>query len=101
MSLAYPLAVYASVCAHLGERMDFPADINHWQNMQRNSSAMLDAYFEEWLVLTDGTANQKFNATDGTVWAWEMLWPRTLQTEMTHCCRSSDKLHRHCWLVWS
>ena len=76
MSLAYPLAIYASVSAHLGEPLDFPADIGHWQHVQRNSSAKLDAYFEEWLVLTEGVENQKFNASDGTVWAWEQFWPR-------------------------
>ena len=76
MSLAYPLAVYAAVTAHLGERLDFPGDIYHWQRVQLSSSAKLDAYFEEWLVLTDGIEDQRFNATDGTVWAWEMLWPR-------------------------
>ena len=76
MSLAFPLAIYASVAAHLREPLVFPADIAHWQATQRNSSAMLDAYFEEWLVLTDGIENQKFNASDGTVWAWEQMWPR-------------------------
>ena len=76
MSLAFPLAIYASVSAHLGEPLDFPADISHWQQIHRNSSAKLDAYFEEWLVLTDGVENQKFNASDGTVWSWEQFWPR-------------------------
>lgn len=76
MSLAYPLAIYASVAAHLHEPLDYPGDITHWQLTQRNSSALLDGYFEEWLVLTKGVENQKFNATDGTVWAWEMMWPR-------------------------
>ena len=76
MSLAVPLAIYASVTAHLGEALEFPGDITQWTATQRSSSSMLDAYFEEWLVLTEGVENQRFNATDGTVWAWEMMWPR-------------------------
>ena len=53
MNAAYPLAVYAAVCAHLGEPLDFPGSIESWQMTQIASSAMLNAYLEEWSVLTE------------------------------------------------
>ena len=51
-------------------------DIDHWQRLQRNSTSRLNAYFEEWAVLTEGAENQRLNVSDDTVWAWEMMWPR-------------------------
>jgi hypothetical protein len=40
MNAAYPLAVYAAVCAHLGEPLDFPSSIESWQMTQIAGSAM-------------------------------------------------------------
>lgn len=31
---------------------------------------------EEWAVLTPAAENEKFNAFDGSVFAWEGFWPR-------------------------
>jgi hypothetical protein len=30
MNAAYSLAIYAAVCAHLGEPLDFPGSIESW-----------------------------------------------------------------------
>lgn len=76
MSLALPLGIYAAVSAYLGEPLVFLGDISAWTTVQRNSSAMLNAYFAEWLILEETTANEKFNSTDGTIWTWEMMFPR-------------------------
>ncbi|KAK1573004.1 uncharacterized protein LY79DRAFT_641967 [Colletotrichum navitas] len=76
MSLALPLGIYAAVSAYLGEPLVFLGDISAWTTVQRNSSAMLNAYFAEWLALEEKTANEKFNSTDGTIWTWEMMFPR-------------------------
>jgi hypothetical protein len=76
MNAAYPLAVYAAVCAHLGEPLDFPGSIESWQMTQIASSAMLNAYLEEWSVLTEKAENQRFNACDSSAFAWEKFWPR-------------------------
>ena len=40
------------------------------------SSAMLNAYLEEWSVLTEKAENQRFNACDSSAFAWEIFWPR-------------------------
>jgi hypothetical protein len=76
MNAAYPLAVYAAVSAHLHEPLDYPASIESWQMTQVASSAMLNAYLEEWSVLTENAANQRFNACDSSAFAWEKFWPR-------------------------
>lgn len=77
MNAAYPLAIYAAVCAHLGEPLAFPAGVAAWQNPQEVSSARMNAYLEEWAVLQPDTAaaGQKFNACDGSAFAWEGTWP--------------------------
>ncbi len=76
MNAAYPLAIYAAVCKHLGESLDYPADIESWQMTQVGSSAMLNAYQEEWAVLTEHAKDQKFNTCDNSAFAWEKFWPR-------------------------
>lgn len=51
MNVAFPLAVYATVQAYLGKKLEFPADISAWERPCDISSAMLNAYLEEWVVL--------------------------------------------------
>ncbi len=76
MNAAFPLAVYASVCKHLGQPMDYPCDLSSYHETQTASSAMLNAYLEEWSVLTDEATDQRFNACDSSAFAWEKTWPR-------------------------
>ena len=76
MNAAFPLAVYAAVCRKLGEPLDFPSDIDSWQMNQSMSSAMMNAYLEEWAVLTPAAENKNFNACDSSAFAWESFWPR-------------------------
>lgn len=75
MTLALPLAVYACVCAELGEIMEFPSDITAWQTTQCMTSGKLNAYMIEWIALKDHTANEKFNSCDTSVFTWEKAWP--------------------------
>ncbi|KAL2158833.1 hypothetical protein VTH06DRAFT_4025 [Thermothelomyces fergusii] len=67
--------IYAAVQAYLGEPMAFPGDYRAWDREQVQSTGMLNAYFEEWLVLTGKTANQAFNIHDGQSFTWGRLWP--------------------------
>lgn len=76
MNAAFPLAVYAAVCKKLGEPLDFPADIDSWQTTQSMSSAMMNAYLEEWAVLTPAAKDQKFNACDSSAFTSESFWPK-------------------------
>ena len=65
MNLAFPLAVYATVCRKLGSVFEFPGDAESWQYNTSMSSSMMNAYMEEWAVLEPHTPNQKFNTFDG------------------------------------
>ena len=76
MNAAFPLAVYATVCARLREPLEFPGDMASWAMPVSMSSSMLNAYMEEWAVLTPGSKDQKFNAWDGSAFTWEGCWPR-------------------------
>ena len=78
MNAAHALAIYAAVCAHLGEPLVFPSDVAAWQNVQAISSARLNAYMEEWVALRDGGGadGEKFNVYDGSAFAWEGTWPK-------------------------
>lgn len=76
MNAAFPLAVYAAVARHRNLPLEFPADVASWQMYQSMSSSMMNAYLEEWSVLTSGARNQKFNACDNSAFTWEGAWPR-------------------------
>ncbi|KAI0129701.1 hypothetical protein BJ170DRAFT_617299 [Xylariales sp. AK1849] len=76
MNLAFPLAVYAAVCAKLKQPLEWPSDINGWQMHSSMSSAMMNGYMEEWAVLTPAAENQRFNACDSSSFTWEAFWPR-------------------------
>lgn len=76
MNLVFPLAAYASVCKHLGRPLEFPGDLEAWERPLDMSSAMLNGYMAEWALLDDGTANEAFNAADGSIFAWGKFWPK-------------------------
>ncbi|KAL4960380.1 SDR family oxidoreductase [Aspergillus stella-maris] len=69
------LAIYASVQAHLNQPLYFPGDYVAWDRELCQSSAFLNAYFEEWVVLTDNAANEAFNIQDGLGFTWGRFWP--------------------------
>jgi len=76
MNLCLPLAVYATVCKHLNQPLVFHGDIRAWQATTFQSSAMLNAYLEEWMVLSDDAKDQKFNAVDNSGYSPESFWPK-------------------------
>lgn len=75
MNLCFPLAVYALVQKHLGNPLEWPADLEAWQSIQTFSSAQMNSYFSEWTVLS-GNVNQSFNIEDGCVFSWGKFWPK-------------------------
>ncbi|KAI1846416.1 hypothetical protein JX265_011905 [Neoarthrinium moseri] len=76
MNMAFPLAVYASVCAELKQPLEWPSGVEAWQMHSSMSSAMLNAFMEEWAVLTPAAENQRFNTSDDSLFTWEGFWPR-------------------------
>ncbi|KAK9489287.1 hypothetical protein V1508DRAFT_445660 [Lipomyces doorenjongii] len=75
MNILYPLSVYAAVQRHLGKPLDFPGDIIAWDKEQLESTAMMNSYFSEWVVLTDGTSNESLNIVDDYRFNWGRFWP--------------------------
>jgi len=78
MCVLLPLGIYAAVCAHLREPLVFPGTAAGWRASQCQSSATLNAYMAEWCVFLseeDG-AGEKFNACDGSAFAWGRVWER-------------------------
>ena len=71
--------IYAAVQARLGQPIAFPGDYRSWDREQVQSTGMLNAYFEEWLVLTGKAANEAFNIHDGLSFTWGRLWPYLAQ----------------------
>lgn len=69
------IGIYAAVQAHLGKPLSFPGDYHAWDREQAQSTGLLNAYFQEWLALTDSTANEAFNIHDGLSFTWGRLWP--------------------------
>ncbi|PPJ55560.1 hypothetical protein CBER1_05367 [Cercospora berteroae] len=75
MNIAFPLAVYATVCQKLRQPLEFPGDAASWQMHSSMSAAQMNAYQEEWAVLL-GPPNQKYNTCDNSAFTWEKAWPR-------------------------
>lgn len=76
MNVCFPLAVYAAVTKHLGEKLEYPGDLRSWESPQVQSSSIMNAYLEEWAVLTPSARNQKFNAFDDSAFTWGKFWPK-------------------------
>ena len=47
MNALHPLAVYAAVQAHKGEKMEFPGGLGSWLAVNEHSTAMLTGYLTE------------------------------------------------------
>ncbi|KAH8697578.1 hypothetical protein BGW36DRAFT_407565 [Talaromyces proteolyticus] len=68
------LAIYGAVQAHLHRPLAFPGDYTAWDREYCQSTALLNAYFEEWAALTDRAANEAFNIQDGLPFTWGRFW---------------------------
>lgn len=69
------LAIYGAIQKYLGKPLDFPGDYSAWDREFCQSTALLNAHFEEWAVLTDQAANEAFNIQDGLSFTWGRFWP--------------------------
>ncbi|KAJ5082886.1 hypothetical protein N7532_011929 [Penicillium argentinense] len=69
------LAIFGAVQSHLGKPLDFPGDYAAWDREFCQSTALLNAYFEEWVTLTENAANEAFNIQDGLSSTCGRFWP--------------------------
>ncbi|KAF2770451.1 hypothetical protein EJ03DRAFT_373791 [Teratosphaeria nubilosa] len=75
MNALHPIAVYAAVQAHKGEKLQFAGDMSAWLGVSEYSTAKLTGYLSEWAVLQEKCKNQKFNASDTSPLPNNRLWP--------------------------
>ncbi|KAJ5080816.1 hypothetical protein N7456_013526 [Penicillium angulare] len=68
------LAIFGAVESYLGRPLKFPGDYAAWDREYCQSTALLNAHFQEWAVLTDAAANQAFNIQDGQNFTWGRFW---------------------------
>ena len=71
----YGLAIYGAVQAHLKQPVHFPSTLESWDVVHVQSTAMINAYLEEWSVLTPQAEGQAFNVVDDSLFSWGRLWP--------------------------
>ena len=76
MNLCLPLAIYASVQKHLGKPIEYPSDLTAWEMTEQLSSAMMNSYLAEWIVLTEAAKDESFNSSDSSPFAWGKFWPK-------------------------
>lgn len=79
MNLCYPLAVYAIVQKHLGQPLVYPGDPTAWDQVVSLSSAQMNAYLAEWIVLSAHVKDESFNAADDYLFTWRKFWPKLAQ----------------------
>lgn len=53
---------------------EFGGDFESWQYPLVFSTARMTGYLAEWAILNDATANQDFNAADGSLFCWERFF---------------------------
>lgn len=75
MNALHPLAVYAAVQAHKGDKLHYPGDYSAWLGLTEHSTAQLTGYLSEWAVLEDKCKDQKFNSSDTSILPNNRLWP--------------------------
>lgn len=75
MTTFFPLAAYASVQKKLGRALVFPGDWAAWEKIMPMSSGVVNSFFHEWVVLDEGTENERFNVVDDSEFTWGKAWP--------------------------
>lgn len=76
LNFCYPLAIYASIQKYLNRPLEYPSDLKAWETTQTISSAQMNGYLSEYIVLTDHTKNQIFNTADDCAFTWGKMWPK-------------------------
>ncbi|KAH7398047.1 NAD dependent epimerase/dehydratase family protein [Cadophora sp. MPI-SDFR-AT-0126] len=96
MNSVYALAVYAAVQKHKGEKLVWPGDAWGWEKEVTHSSAMLNSYLSEYVVLNEHAGNEAFNASDGSPFTYGRLWAQLAKwhgLEFTYPDDDSTGLH--------
>ena len=76
MNMGSTLAVYATICKHLGKPMIFPGSSAQWNGLTDITDARILAKQLLWATQTPAANNQAFNIVNGDTFRWSWLWPR-------------------------
>ncbi|KAH8893047.1 hypothetical protein GQ53DRAFT_861451 [Thozetella sp. PMI_491] len=84
------IGVYVSIQAYLKRPVQFAGDYVAWDREFCQSTAMLNAYLEEWAVLNPAVGNEAFNVQDGLPFTWGRFWPSLAQWYATSWAPPED-----------
>lgn len=76
MNMGTTLAVYATLCRHLGRPFYFPGSPAQWNGLTDMTDAGLLARHLLWATQTPAAFNQAFNVVNGDVFRWRWMWER-------------------------
>lgn len=75
MNMLTGLAVYASVCRHLGVPLRFPGSPAAWGALHQATDARVLARATGWALRSPAARDEIFNVTNGDNFRWQHLWP--------------------------
>ncbi|WP_131740572.1 SDR family oxidoreductase [Actinomadura roseirufa] len=75
MNMLTGIAVYASVCRHLGVPLRFPGTPGAWTALHQATDARVVARAVQWSLDAASARNEVFNVTNGDNFRWVHLWP--------------------------
>ncbi|KAH6684350.1 hypothetical protein B0J14DRAFT_572673 [Halenospora varia] len=90
INLAYPIAIYAAVQKHKGEKLVWLGDLLSWEKECVHSTATLNSYFYEYMALCDEAGNEAFNPGDGCPFTFARLWTELAKWYGMECVPPDD-----------
>ncbi|MDL5350518.1 SDR family oxidoreductase [Microbacterium sp. zg-YB36] len=76
MNMGLTLAVYASICRHLGTPFVFPGSLTQWNGLTDMTDATVLADQMLWAATSDAGRDEAFNVVNGDVFRWRWMWTR-------------------------
>ncbi|WP_234816726.1 MULTISPECIES: SDR family oxidoreductase [Mycolicibacterium] len=74
MNMLTGVAVYATICKHLGVPLRFPGTNGAWTALHQATDARVVADATLWALEASSAENEIFNVTNGDHFRWQHLW---------------------------
>ncbi|WP_026898934.1 SDR family oxidoreductase [Daejeonella oryzae] len=74
MNLGTTLAVYASICKHMGRKFQWPGSAAQWNGISDMTDARVLAEHLIWASTTNVARNEAFNVVNGDIFRWSWHW---------------------------
>lgn len=75
MNMLSGIAVYATICKHLGVPLRFPGTDSAWTALHQATDARIVAEAAVWALRSPNAEGEVFNVTNGDNFRWQHLWP--------------------------